>query len=101
MEKLSFAKRLIFSFTGRIYAFAYFSQRRTFLAVRRSSWYRFLIVILFAVSFILRWSLAANITFFCCGCVWDLFIGGQSKLGTTNLLWMKRPFLPPQKTCSH
>ncbi len=64
MEKLSPAKHLYFSTIGRIYAFAYFSKRRTFLSIPRSSWLRLFLFALFIASLLLRWGFVLSILAF-------------------------------------
>jgi hypothetical protein len=55
METLSPAKHLYYSTIGRLYAFAYASQRRTFLGIPHSGWLRLAIFALFAAALIGRW----------------------------------------------
>ena len=64
MHTVSFVKHLYYSYLGRLYAFAFFSQRRTFLGIHRSSWLRLLTLALFVASLILRWGIVANIVTF-------------------------------------
>ncbi|MCB8980879.1 MAG: hypothetical protein H6657_26010 [Ardenticatenaceae bacterium] len=56
MENLPALKHLYYQYIGRLYAFAYFSQRRTFLGAARSGWLRFFVLALLIASIILRWS---------------------------------------------
>ncbi len=55
MKNLPFVKHLYYSYIGRLYAFAYFSQRRTFLGATHSGWLRFVVFWLFIASLLLRW----------------------------------------------
>lgn len=55
MENLPVIKQLYYRYLGRLYAFAYFSQRRTFLGATQSGWLRFIVFWLFAASLIFRW----------------------------------------------
>ena len=55
MDHLSPAKHLYYSTIGRLYAFAYTSQRRTFLGIPHSGWLRIAIFALFAAALIGRW----------------------------------------------
>ncbi len=64
MENLSATKQLYYQYIGRLYAFAYFSQRRTFLGATHSGWLRFLVLALLVASLILRWSWPIIILFF-------------------------------------
>lgn len=64
MENLSATKQLYYQYIGRLYAFAYFSQRRTFLGATHSGWLRFLVLALLVTSLILRWSWPIIILFF-------------------------------------
>ncbi|MCC6602531.1 MAG: hypothetical protein IT327_04945 [Anaerolineae bacterium] len=56
MENLSATQQLYYRYIGRLYAFAYFSQRRTFLGATQSGWLRFFTLALLVASLILRWS---------------------------------------------
>jgi hypothetical protein len=64
MQNLSATKQLYYQYIGRLYAFAYFSQRRTFLGATHSGWLRFLVLALLVASLILRWSWAIIILAF-------------------------------------
>jgi hypothetical protein len=64
MENLPAIKQLYYSYIGRLYAFAYFSQRRTFLGVTHSGWLRFFVFALFVASLIVQWSWALIIVTF-------------------------------------
>lgn len=55
MEHLSPVKHFYYSLVGRLWAFAYISQRRTFLGIPRSGWLRIGIFALFATALIGRW----------------------------------------------
>lgn len=64
MENLPFIKQLYYRYLGRLYAFAYFSQRRTFLGVTHSGWLRFFVFWLFVASLILQWGWVPSIATF-------------------------------------
>ena len=64
MENLPFSKHLYFSYIGRLYAFAYFSQRRRFLGAAQSGWLRFFVFWLFVASLVLQWGWALSILTF-------------------------------------
>ena len=55
MDHLSPTKHFYYSYVGRLYAFAYTSQRRSFLGIPQSAWLRLGIFALFAVALIGRW----------------------------------------------
>lgn len=64
MENLSPIKHLYYSYIGRLYAFAYFSQRRTFLGATHSGWLRILVFALLVASLVWQWGWALSIVFF-------------------------------------
>ena len=64
MENLPAMKQLYYQYLGRMYAFAYFSRRRTFLGITHSGWLRFLAFALFVASLILRWGWTLSIATF-------------------------------------
>ena len=55
MNHLSPAKHFYYSAIGRLYAFAYTSQRRNFLGIPQSGWLRMGIFAVFAAALIGRW----------------------------------------------
>lgn len=55
MDHLSPAKHAYFSYIGRLYAFAYSSQRRSFLGIPHSGWLRLAVFALFAAALVGRW----------------------------------------------
>lgn len=55
MDHLSPAQHFYYSYVGRLYAFAYTSQRRTFLGMPHSGWLRLGIFALFSTALIGRW----------------------------------------------
>lgn len=65
MENLSPLKHFYYSYLGRLYAFAYVSQRRTFLGLAQSSWLRLGIASLFFASLIWRWGWVPNLLILC------------------------------------
>ena len=54
MDHLSPAKHFYYSIVGRLWAFAYRSQRRSFLSIPQSGWLRIGIFALFAAALIGR-----------------------------------------------
>ena len=73
MEHLSSLKLFYFSTVGRLYAFAYRSQRYTLLGIPQSGWLRMIVFGLFAVALIGRW--------------------GWIAVGMTVLLWFYMSFV--------
>ncbi|WP_420645514.1 hypothetical protein [Candidatus Leptofilum sp.] len=73
MEHLSPTKQIYYSTVGSLYAFAYTSQRRTFLGIPRSGWLRLGIFALFVAALIGRW--------------------GWVAVGLTVLLWLYVSFI--------
>lgn len=73
MNHLSPTKHFYYSLIGRLYAFAYTSQRRTFLGVPQNGWLRIGIFALFAAALVLRW--------------------GWIAVGATVLLWLAMSFV--------
>lgn len=59
MNHLSPAKHVYYSYVGRLYAFAYTSQRRTFLGIPQSAWVRLGVFALFSVALVGRWGWTA------------------------------------------
>ena len=64
MENLPPITHLYYRYIGRLYAFAYFSQRRTFLGASRSGWLRFIVFALFVASLVLGWGWLPSILTF-------------------------------------
>ncbi len=63
MDHLSPTKHFYYSAIGQLYAFAYRSQRRSFLGIPQSGWLRLAIFALFAAALVGRWGwLAVGIT---------------------------------------
>jgi hypothetical protein len=98
MENLSVAKHLYFSTIGRLFAFAYFSQRRTFLGAPRSSWYRFLLFALFIASLILRWGIAVNIIIFLLWVIVGFIYRRAEKQGYNKFVVDETAVSPPDNT---
>ncbi|MBK7893363.1 MAG: hypothetical protein IPJ90_00355 [Anaerolineaceae bacterium] len=68
MDHLSATRHFYYSYLGRLYAFAYSSERRTFLGLPHSGWLRLAIFALFAAALVGRW--------------------GWLTVGLTVLLWL-------------
>ncbi len=98
MEQLSPTKHLYFSTVGRLYAFAYFSQRRTFLGTPRSSWYRFLLFALFIASLILRWGVVASIVTFLLWMIMGFIYRRAKKQGYNKFVVDETAVSPPDST---
>lgn len=97
MDALSPTRQQYFSFLGRLYAFAYFSQRRTFLGIPHSSWLRFFIFALIIVSLILQWGWIIPISLFL---LW-LYIGflyRRAKKEGYNKFVANETAVPPPET---
>ena len=97
MDDLPFAKHLYYSYLGRMYAFAYFSQRRTFLGATHSGWLRFFVFALFVASLILRWGLPLNILTFL---LWTYvgFIYRRAKKEGYNKFVVDETAVPPPES---
>ncbi len=98
MENLPATKHLYYSYLGRLYAFAYFSQRRTFLGMTHSGWLRFLVFALFVASLILRWGWAASIVTFLLWVYVGFLYRRAKKEGYNKFVVDKTAVLPPEST---
>lgn len=98
MEDLPFAKHLYYSYLGRMYAFAFFSRRRTFLGATHSGWLRFLIFALFVASLILRWGVAINIVTFLLWVYVGFVYRRAKKEGYNKFVADETAVFPPENT---
>ena len=97
MENLSTVKQLYYSYIGRLYAFAYFSRRRTFLGATHSGWLRFFVFTLFVASLVLQWGWVPSIfTFF----LWQYvgFVYRRAKKEGYNKFIADETAVPPPDT---
>lgn len=98
MKNLSFTKHLYYSYIGRLYAFAYFSQRRTFLGATHSGWLRFLVFALFVASLIGQWSWALIIVSFLLWVYVGFIYRRAKKAGYNKFIVDETAVPPPQST---
>ena len=99
MENLSATQQLYYQYIGRLYAFAYFSQRRTFWGTTHSGWLRFFTLALLVASLILRWSWAIIILAFLLW-VYVGFIYRRAQKEGYNKFVVDNTAVPPPNTTS-
>ena len=98
MEDFPAAKRLYYRFLGRMYAFAFFSLRRTFLGVTHSGWLRFAVFALFVASLILRWGIVLVIVTFLLWVGVRLVYWRAKKEGYNKFIADETAVFPPEST---
>lgn len=97
MENLPAFKQLYYHYLGRLYAFAYFSRRRTLLGVPHSGWLRIFVLGLFIASLILRWGWVPIIVTFLLW-IYVGFIYRQARKEGYNKFVVDKTAVPPSET---